>query len=69
MPSVGTPSSIRPFRSRRPSGSPLERLRRYTPVNITRNPHSKDIVFTASVVLKPRKSIKEAQSVAVVKVT
>ena len=67
--SVGTPSSRRPFSRRRPSGSSRERLRRYTPVKMTRNPHSSDIVLTASVVLKPRKSINDAHKVAVVNVT
>lgn len=33
------------------------------------NPHSSDIVLTASEVLKPPYSIKDAQSVAVVNVT
>ena len=52
-----------------PSGSPRERFNRYTPVNITKNPLSKERVFTASVVLKPRKRMKEATNVKVVKVT
>jgi hypothetical protein len=34
-----------------------------------RKPHRREMVFTGSVVLKPLKRMKEAQSVAVVKVT
>lgn len=34
-----------------------------------RNPHSNEIVLTASVVLKPLKRMKEAHNVAVVNVT
>jgi hypothetical protein len=36
---------------------------------MTRNPQSREIVLTASVVLKPLKRMKEAHRVAVVKVT
>ena len=36
---------------------------------MTRNPLIRERVLTASVVLKPLKRMKEAQSVAVVKVT
>jgi hypothetical protein len=36
---------------------------------MTRKPLSSEMVFTASVVLKPRKRIKDATSVAVVNVT
>jgi hypothetical protein len=53
IPSVGIPSGATPFIILCPSGSPLEILRRYTPVNITRNPLSRDNVLTASEVLKP----------------
>jgi len=53
----------------RPSGSSRERLSRYTPVKIVRNPQRREMVFTASVVLKPLKRIKEAIRVKVVKVT
>ena len=38
-------------------------------MKMTRKPHKSDMVFTASVVLKPLKRMKEAQSVQVVKVT
>lgn len=44
-------------------------LRRYTPVNITKKPQSRDMVFTASEVLKPPYKMKEAVRVAVVNVT
>lgn len=70
MPSVGTPSSSSfEFTMVCPSGSCRERFRRYTPVKMTRNPQSRDMVLTASVVLNPLKRMKEAQRVAVVKVT
>lgn len=69
MPSVGMPSLKLFPRVRLPSGSSRERLRRYTPENITRNPQRREMVFTAEVVLKPRKRRKEAMSVQVVKVT
>jgi hypothetical protein len=52
-----------------PSGSWRERFRRYTPVKMMRNPQSSEMVLTASVVLNPLKRMKEAQRVAVVKVT
>ena len=38
-------------------------------MKIMRNPQSRDIVLTASVVLNPLKRMNEAQRVAVVKVT
>jgi len=66
--SVPTPS-VAPFSILRPSGSPLDKFNRYTPVKITRKPARRDIVLTALVVLNPPKRMKEAQSVAVVKVT
>ena len=69
MPSVGTPLVSLPFSRRRPSGSPRDRLSRYTPVKMTRKPQSSEMVLTASVVLKPRKRMKDATSVEVVKVT
>jgi hypothetical protein len=59
----------RPATSLCPWGSPRERFRRYTPVKVTRKPQSNESVLTGSVVLKPLKRMKEAQSVAVVKVT
>jgi hypothetical protein len=46
-----------------------EKLRRYTPENITKNPQSSEIVFIAEVVLKPLNKINEAHRVAVVNVT
>lgn len=52
-----------------PLGSRRERFNRYTPVKVTRKPHSKERVLTVSVVLKPENRMKEAQRVAVVKVT
>ena len=52
-----------------PLGSVRERLRRYTPVKMIRKPQRREIVFTGSLVLKPRKRTKEATRVAVVKVT
>jgi hypothetical protein len=53
----------------KPWGSVREKLRRYTPEKITRNPQRREIVFMAEVVLKPLNRMKEAHSVAVVKVT
>lgn len=52
-----------------PFGSPRLRLSRYTPVNVTRKPDRRERVFVTSVVLKPLKRMKDAQSVAVVNVT
>jgi hypothetical protein len=52
-----------------PFGSRRLRFRRYTPVKVKRKPQIRDMVLTVSVVLKPLKSMKEAQRVAVVKVT
>lgn len=52
-----------------PLGSYRDRLRRYTPVKVTRKPQSRERVLTISVVLKPLKRMKEAQRVAVVNVT
>jgi len=52
-----------------PSGSSLDRLRRYTPVKMMRKPQRSEIVLIASVVLKPWKRMKEASSVKVVNVT
>ena len=52
-----------------PSGSSRLKFSRYTPVNIVRKPQSKLMVLTASVVLKPRKRMKDAVRVNVVKVT
>lgn len=70
IPSVGTPSSSSLEWDRLcPSGSCRERFRRYTPVKMMRKPQSREMVLTASVVLNPWNRIKEAQSVAVVKVT
>ena len=77
-PSVGIPSTElylprseasleRPKAS--PSGSSRERFRRYTPVKIVRKPQRREMVFTASVVLKPWKRMKLAVKVQVVKVT
>jgi len=51
--SVGMPSREAPFIILWPSESPREILRRYTPVKITKNPLRRDIVLTASTVLKP----------------
>jgi len=53
----------------KPWGSVLEKFRRYTPENMTRKPHRREMVFMAEVVLKPLKRMNEAQSVAVVNVT
>jgi len=69
IPSVGTPSVAFPLSILWPSGSVVDRLRRYTPVKMTRKPQRREIVLTASVVLNPRKRMKEADRVAVVKVT
>ena len=52
-----------------PWGSVREKLRRYTPENITRKPQSNDIVLIAEVVLNPLNRMNDAQSVAVVNVT
>lgn len=52
-----------------PLGSSRERLSRYTPEKMMRKPQSRDIVFTAEVVLKPWKRRHEAMRVQVVKVT
>ena len=38
-------------------------------MKVMRKPHSNESVFTVSVVLKPENRMKEAQRVAVVKVT
>lgn len=38
-------------------------------MNVTKNPQMRESVLTGSFVLNPEKRIKEAQSVAVVKVT
>jgi hypothetical protein len=51
--SVAMPSCRVPLIMRRPLGSPREMLRRETPVKITRKPQSREMVFTASDVLKP----------------
>jgi len=68
IPSVGTPSGELTA-NRVPLGSVREWLRRYTPEKMMRKPHSREIVLTGSEVLKPRKRMKDAQRVAVVKVT
>lgn len=67
--SVAIPSGRSPAAIFRPSGSVRERLRRYTPVNMTRKPLIREMVFTLSVVLNPLNRMNEAHSVAVVKVT
>lgn len=67
--SVPVASVERPASALIPCGSARERFRRYTPVNVMRKPHNSDRVLTVSVVLKPENRMKEAQRVAVVKVT
>lgn len=64
--SVAIPSGWLGFRL---SGYVRERLRRYTPVKMTRKPQRREMVFTESAVLNPLNRIKEAHNVAVVKVT
>lgn len=66
---MAIPSCMWPLINLSPLGSPRERLSRYTPVKMTRKPLSRERVLTASDVLKPPYRIKDAHSVAVVKVT
>ena len=68
---MSVPTASAPARPDRrvPLGSIRERFRRYTPVKVTKKPQRRESVVTVSVVLNPLNRIKEAHSVAVVKVT